>query len=387
MTRGGSARRLRVVHVLNSLMTGGAEMMLAKLITSADTDRFDHRVITLRGGGPVEARIRASGTQLEDAGIRGPLDAPLGAMRLARTLRAWGPDVVQGWLLQGNIAATLGASVARVRCPVLWNVRWTLYDTESETRATRSLLRVSAMMSHQPARILYNSQLSAAQHAAIGFRSTASVVIPNGFDTQRFAPSPDDRVLLRRNLGLSPSTLVVGMLARFHPMKDHENSLRAARRIVDAGIDAHFVYGGRDVDGDTPVLRDLICTLQLENRVHLLGEVEDTPRFLAGLDAYWMSSWARGIAEGFPNVLGEAMSCGIPCAATDVGDAAVLIGDTGQVVPARNPEALATAAVQLLQLSAADRAELGARARRRIEEEYALPLITARYHALYESLA
>jgi glycosyltransferase involved in cell wall biosynthesis len=376
-------RRPRVVHVINGLFTGGAETFLARLVGAANTSPFEHVVVPLLVGGPVTERVREAGALAAPLRVEGSWNLATAPVRMAARLAHLRPDLVQGWLLQGNLAATIGARLGRLRAPVLWNVRWTLYDVESERRSTRALLRLSGRLSHHPRHIIFNSQLAVAQHAAIGFPADRARVIPNGFDTAQLQPNPDARLAIRHELGIAADAPVMGMVARYHEMKDHAMSLRAAARVAEARPEAVFVYAGRDVDADNERLTTLIAELGLGDRVHLLGERHDVARLYASFDVYWMSSVARGIAEGFPNVVAEAMSCGVPCVATDNGDAALIIGPTGRVVPSRDWQAFGDATLELLDAGPTSLARLGVEARSRIQRDYSLDTVTAAYDELY----
>lgn len=381
--RGRASGRPRVVHVINSLDTGGAETMLANLIRAADGGPIEHLVLPLLPGGAIEGRIRDADALLGPLRVDGVPRLVSAPVRLAARLRRLRPDLVQGWLLQGNLAASFGVTLARLHVPVLWNVRWTLYDVESEPLRTRALLQLSSRLSRFPARIVYNSRLAVTQHAAIGFPPGRARVIPNGFDLEQLRPDPAVRTAVRLELGIPSDAKVVGMLARYHPMKDHATSVQAAARLVERGVDAVFVYAGRDVDNRNADLVDLVDRLGLSGRVRLLGDRRDVARLFASFDLYWMSSLARGIAEGFPNVIAEAMACGVPCVTTDSGDAARIIGQTGRVVPSRDPKALGDAAADLLLSDPDDIRRMGREARARIERDFSLESVVAAYEALY----
>ncbi len=376
-------RRPRVVHVINSLSMGGAETMLARIVIAGKAGPFEHVVLPLLRGGGVEDRVRKAGALVEPLGVHGARNLLTAPARLAGRLRELEPDLVQGWLLQGNLAALIGSRLASVPTPVLWNVRWTLYDVASEPVRTRAILRLSGLLSRFPERIIYNSRLAVGQHAAIGFPRRLAKVIPNGFDLDRFQPDPDARAAVRFELGIPAGAKVVGMLARYHPMKDHATSLRAAARVAERGVHAVFVYAGRGVDEQNSELVDLAGRLGLRGRVRFLGERQDVNRLFASFDLYWMSSLARGIAEGFPNVIAEAMAAGVPCVATDSGDAAWIIGRTGRTVPPGDPQALGHAAADLLQAGPESLHHTGLAARARIESEFSLTSVLATYDALY----
>lgn len=357
--------------------------MLARLVDAAEASQFEHVVLPLIEGGPLTERVREAGALTQALQVHGARNLLTAPARLAARLRRLRPDLVQGWLLQGNLAATVGVSLGRLHCPVLWNVRWTLYDLDSERFSTRTLLRISGRLARQPRRIVFNSRLSVSQHAAIGYPSERARLIPNGFDVDHFHPDPAARVAVRRELEIPADAAVLGMVARYHPMKDHAMSLRAAARLAERRPNAVFVYAGRGVDAGNDELKGLIDALGLAGRVRLLGERRDVARLYASLDVYWLSSAAQGIAEGFPNVIAEAMACGVPCVATEIGDAATIIGQTGRVVPSRDWRAFADATAELLDAGPATLGRLGAQARARIESQYSLDVVARAYDALY----
>lgn len=368
---------LHVCHLIGALERGGAEAMLAKLCESHDRTRARFSVVALHAG-PLEDRFRRSDVPLEIAGLdRGRIPRPREVLRVARLLRDARPEVIHGWMYHGNLAATL---LAPRGVPVLWNIRQTLYDVGREPRLTRAIIRAGAALSRRPVATVYNSHVSAAQHAAIGFRDRRPVVLPNGFDTARFAPDPDARMALRRELGLGPDALLVGHVARMHPMKDHGTMLAAVARLAGAWPTLHLVLAG---EGIAPAAFAGQLPGEVQGRVHFLGAREDLPRLTAAFDVAALSSaWG----EGFPNVLGEALACGVPVVCTDIGDAARVVGDAGRVVPPRNPAALAAAIAELLG-DAELRRRLGAAGRQRVVAEFSIERVADRYVALYEAVA
>jgi glycosyltransferase involved in cell wall biosynthesis len=301
--------------------------------------------------------------------------------QLARALRARRPDVIQGWMYHANIAATLTRAWTRLDAPVLWNIRASLMERRHEKWRTLLLIRLGGKLSFSPARIINNSAASALEHEReMGYRAAKRVVLPNGFDTDRFRPSPTARAAVRASLGLADSTLLIGCIGRYHPMKDHRAFLRAAALVAQARGDVSFVLAGKGVEPANAELADLIAEHALDDRVHLLGPRSDIAEITASLDIS-VSSSSSG--EGFPNVIGEAMSCAVPCVVTDVGDSAAVVGDAGITVPPRDCQALAQAVLRLIDLGGTGRAALGLRARQRAIERFSLDAVVRQYEDLY----
>jgi glycosyltransferase involved in cell wall biosynthesis len=375
---------IRICHIITGLNTGGAERMLLKLLSGMDRRRFETLVVSLLDRGTLGDDIEALGIPLTTLNLPRGLPHPAGLANLARTVRRFRPRIVQGWMYHGNLAALLAARLAPERPAVLWNVRHSLYALDHEKPLTRRLIRLAVPLSGMPRAIVYNSATSAGQHERLGFRADRRVLLPNGFDCAAFAPDPEARARWREAHGYADGTPVIGLAARYHPMKDHGNFLKAAQILAARRNDVRFVLAGTGTDESNGELATLIGELGLGDRVRLLGETRDMPALFRGLDiAALASAWG----EAFPNVLGEAMASGLPCAATDVGDAAGIVGDTGRIVPPRDPAALAGAFKELIELGPEGRARLGERARFRVLARYALPEIVARYEDLYSRVA
>jgi glycosyltransferase involved in cell wall biosynthesis len=377
-------RPIRVAHVVPDLALGGAEMALLRLLEGLDRARFSSLVVTLRDGGALVARARIAGAAVVSLGMRTRMPSPRTVARLGAGLRAFAPDVLQGWMYHGNVAASVGARLVGERPAVAWNVRQSLASLAHERPTTRLLIRASARLSRQVDCIVSNARSSAAQHAALGFAARRMEIIPNGFDPARFRPSTAARDALRAELGLSRDVLLAGMVARVHAVKRHDLFLAAVAAAARAGRDVHAVLVGSGADAASPALARLVADAGVARRVHLLGERDDVEHLLPALDLLVSAS---GWAEGFPNVVGEAMACGVPCLVTDTGDCAEIVGDAGVVVPAGDRARLAAALLELLCLPADERARLGARARQRVAAEFTLASCVARYASLYASLA
>jgi glycosyltransferase involved in cell wall biosynthesis len=373
---------MKVVHIITGLHVGGAEMMLHKLLATMDRSQFEPTVISLIPGGECRALIEAEGVRVHDLDMKAGMPSVGQIKKLRQLARELRPDLVQGWMYHGNVIASLFVKFVSGNPRLLWNIRHSVADLGQEKRGTRLVIRLGALGSGRPDRIIYNSEVSQQQHAVLGYARDKAEMIPNGFDMDRFAPSPEAAARLRTELGLTDDALLVGVAARRHPMKGHENFLRAAARLKDDGTKCHFVLAGRGVDHNDPALRDL-ATGVLEGCVHLLGQRRDMPSFLAGLDLLCVPSL---YGEGFPNVLGEAMASGVPCVATDVGESKNIVADTGRIVPPGDLEALIQALGEMLALGTESRSDFGRRCRMRIQENYSLEKIAGWYAELYRSI-
>jgi glycosyltransferase involved in cell wall biosynthesis len=367
------------MHVITGLDMGGAEMMLLKLL-SASRERWQSIVVSLKDEGRIGASITQLGVPVKCLHFSPHVPNPARFLSLVSLTRAFCPQVIQGWMPHGNLAASLAQFASRVAAPVIWNVRMSLDVVDGEKLSTLGLIRLGAYLSRHPKAIIYNSAMGAKQHEKFGYRSAQNAVISNGFDCDVFRPDQEVRNRIREQLGLESSAVLIGLVARFHPAKDHSGFLRAASLVSAQHPESRFLLVGKGLAEREPALKKLIEDLNLAGRVLLLGERTDTPQITAALDIACSSS----AYEGFPNSIGEAMACGVPCVVTDVGDSAYLVADAGLAVPPRNSEAFALAIGQLIDAGPERREELGVAARRRIMSEFSLPNIALQYEHLYQ---
>jgi len=371
---------LKVVHVITGLNVGGAEQMLARLLPGLAKQGVTNMVVSLAPRGPLAEPIELSGVRVASLALSAGRAPLRGLAALVGLLRRERPDVVQGWLYHANLLATLAGPLAG-GAPIVWNIR-SAADLRGYGRVTALTIRLGASLSRRPRAIIVNSDAARRQHETFGYRPREWALIPNGFDLDRFRPDPAARCAVRDELGLPPGAQLVGHFGRFHPIKRHDVLLAAARRLLPRHAGLHFLLVGPEVTGANPALQGVLPP-ELGGRVHFLGERPDVPRLMAALDVLALSS----DSESFPNVVGEAMACGVPCATTDVGDVARLVGETGVVVPRRDPDALAAGLEYLLELTPDEARAMGARARARIAASYSLESVVARYAALYRALA
>ena len=371
----------RIVFIITGLNTGGAEMMLYKLLSSLDRQKIDPVVISLTDRGALGDRISALGIQVHTIGMKTALPTPLDFWRLIYLIRQLKPDLIQGWLYHANIAAQIVTAFTYPQVPVLWNIRCSVLGNEKLT--TTLITWLGARLSRFPRRIINNAQNSAIEHQAIGYFSERTCIIPNGFNTECFIPSLEAYRQFRLDLGIPETTILIGIIARYHPMKDHANFIKAAELLLKKHPDIHFILVGKEVDWQNQQLFDIIHQLKIIKNIYLLGERQDIPYITAALD---IASSSSSYGEGFPNTIGEAMSCGVPCVVTDVGDSAWIVGDTGRVVPPRNAEALYNGWLELIEMGDIARRGLGIKARQRIKENFSLESIVQKYQQIYEEV-
>jgi glycosyltransferase involved in cell wall biosynthesis len=371
--------KLNITHIITGLNQGGAEAMLVKLVAALQS-RCDTRVISLMDEGVHGAAIEQMGIPLHCLHMRPGALSLRALWRLRHLLKVSQPDVVQTWMYHGDLIGGLASRCAGVR-KIFWNVRHSNLEKNINRLSTRVVARLNAILSNVvPLGIVVNSHRGLAAHRHIGYADRKMVVIPNAFDIALFNKNKAGGQSLHRELGIDYDLPVLGMAARFNPQKDHQTLLRALRLVADKTNGFRALLCGSGIDTANPALRACIRECGLESHVLLLGARSEMPQFMNALDCHVLSS---ACGEGFPNVLGEAMACGVPCVTTDVGDAAEIVGDTGWVVPPRNPPALAKAILDALAESPEARRARGCRCRQRVVENYEISHIADVYYDLW----
>lgn len=374
---------MRVLHIIVDLQTGGAESMLAKLLQAFSRANSEHFVVTLRPGEErIRREIEALGVTVYSLNLVSLSGVVKCFSQLQAVIREAKPNLLQGWMYHGNLVAWLAGIFNRL--PVVWNIRYTLGSLRCEKCATRAVIVFGRLLSARPAWTIYNSNVSRNVHRDFGYAIERSSVIPNGFDFSRFRPDPQMRSESRSKLGISSETLVVGIAARYHAMKDYPTFLSAAAIVARERKRVHFVLCGKGIDRENPeLLRTLEKYPELGSRVSLLGEVRDLTEFYPMLDVFVLSSaWG----EGFPNVLGEAMASGVPCVATNTGDSAEVVGDNGVVVGPCDAPAIARGVASILELSDEEREQLQRECRVWVEQRFSIAEIAVKYRMLYERI-
>ncbi len=373
---------IKVVHIITTLGSGGAQRMLCRLVKQSQSSRIQHSVITLLEGGVNIAPMRNANIDVVELDLRfGNLIGT--TLQLTRAVRNQKPNLVHGWMYHGNLAATLGGRLYKARCPLVWNVRHSACNLQDEKPSTRKIIRLGKQLSGFSDVIVYCSKESAEDHARLGYPQSKAVVIPNGFEVDVFKPNANGRGSLAARLGVDADTPILCMAARYAPMKDHRGMVEAMVRLKQRGQKAHLIMLGRGVDNGNEELNALLERSGVADCVSLLGEQTDMTPIYAATDIVVVpSAWG----EAFPNVLGEGMASGIPCVSTDVGDSRWIVGDAGVVVPPRDPDALADAIGDLIAMGKQCRRELGARGRQRILQNFTIERIANQYEDLYRKL-
>jgi glycosyltransferase involved in cell wall biosynthesis len=383
---------MKIVHIISGLGVGGAETLLLNLVLESRTAGDTHLVISLSPLDVMAERLRGAGAEVKFLGMRQGAPNPLLLVKLARWIVDARPDVVQTWMYHGDIFGGVAALLARLmfrvrgnrhKFALVWGIHRTEVPTPKVGRFLHSLARIGALTSNQmPDSVICCANASYKSHVAYGYDPARMRVIHNGFDVRKFVPDAGARAALLDALDLPSQSILIGIVGRANPAKDYGNFLRAAALLRQRVSDCHFVMIGKDVDASNTTLARRMSELGLMGVCHMLGARDDLHRLMPAFDILCLSSRT----EGLPTVVGEAMACGVPCVVTDVGDTGQLVGETGLVVPPRDPVRLAHALEEMATLGLEQRKKLGTLARERIVESFSISVCWQKYREMYATL-
>lgn len=373
---------MKILHIISGLGDGGAEAVLFRLCAS---DRSCQHIVVSMGKEEKYSRLLR---EIEIPVIH--LNMARGRVRISdfiaffNVLRDVRPDVVQTWMYHADFFGALIARLSKIRS-VCWGVHNTNLVVGRSRISTILISRVNSILSYiLPARIIYCAYSARVAHQTIGYCKDIGRVVYNGYELEKFRPNQAARDKLRQELGFDNGDFVIGLVARFDPMKDHRNFCLALQELQSSGRDVKVIMAGAGIDQNNSDLSNLLTTSNIRGTVTLLGPRGDIDELMSAFDVCVLSS----MKEAFPNVLAEAMACGVPCVSTDVGDAREIIGATGWVVPAGDPVLLSQAITEAMtEHACTDRwAIRQENARERIRQSFSLEKMVDAYKQVWREL-
>ena len=372
----------KIIHIITGLEVGGAEQMLKRLLLSDPHSIDNVLVISLSGLGTIGKTLQAQGFTVHALNFSRLSAIPANFWALIKLLKAHKSSIIQTWMYHADFFGGLAARMAGCR-NVIWGIRNTFVPQNS--RMTYVLMRFCALLSYTiPKKIICVAEAAKNAHISYGYSAKKMLVIHNGFDFARFDAQQIDATKVRHELGLGADDFIVGCVGRLHLDKGQDvfiNAVAFLERVHNRKV--HFLLIGRGCDYDNQELLKQLDSFGLISSFLLLGERHDIPECLAAMDVFCMPSRT----EGFPNGLGEAMSMGLPCVATHVGDAKVLAGDAAVIVAADDPMALAAGLTKVICMPAEQRRFLGEKAAIRVRDQFSIDRARERFYALYRDIA
>jgi glycosyltransferase involved in cell wall biosynthesis len=357
--------------------------MLLRLVVQLQQRGVQNVVISLSKREPLAYEFEKQGVPVHTLDIARGWQIGRGLRQLRSLITELSPDVVQGWMYHANLAVSVVAPFLRKKTPVVWNIRRGLDDYRERKFSTRTAVGLSGFLSSRADRIIYCTHESRTQHESFGFVSKQGLVIGNGFDTATFSPDAEMRSAIRTRLGVGEQDILIGNIGRNDSAKGRSFLFDAFAELLRRVPHARLLLVGRGMEESNRELRGRLVTSRIAARVILIGEYTPISNLYPAMDIFCSSS----VAEGFPNVVAEAMASGVPCVATDTGNTKVLLQGTGIVVPTRSAQRLAEGLVAMCEQSAEQRRARGLLARERITTSYSLSRIADDYVSLYAEVA
>jgi glycosyltransferase involved in cell wall biosynthesis len=376
-------QKLTILHVITGTQIGGAEMMLCRLLEAMDHTAFECHVVCLGPRGPLAERVIQSGAKLTCLNLKGPLTFPRGLWQLSRIMRQLRPDAVHTWMYHADLLGGLAAKFGGGNPPVTWALHHS-HAAGGMKRTTKLIVKLLARWSSWlPTRIVSCSTASTEEHAKLGYDISKIELIFNGADAQVFKPDAEARALLRETRGIPSDAPTVGFVGRCVPVKDLPTFFKAAALVQKQLPDAHFVFCGPNLDEAPHAVHEAMQALPYPGQLRFLSFRPDVAKVYPAFDLLALTS----LSEACPMSLIEAMSCGVPCASTDVGDAAFIINRPEAIAPAGDASKIAATWLTALTMSVVERAELSSAARQRATDVFSLSTCVHRYQSLYRDLA
>lgn len=368
---------MKILFLSRQLNIGGAERQLVTLANELASRGHEIVIGSYYPGGALSKLVDPNRIRVISYEKKSRWDIFTLFFKTLKIVRDEQPTILHGWMHTQNVVAT-ATRILNPKLTMVWAIRASDLEVHLDW-VEKFTIWLQARLSYFAARITVNSMAGLEHAAKGGLPREKMMFIPNGINTNVFFPNEEERRRVRAQWNVGDDVKVIGNISRFDPIKNHRMFLKAAALVVGERSDVRFVCAGHGKESYLQELKQLSRTLGLENKVHWIQAKSDVREVYNAIDVFCSSS----LSEGFPNVIGEAMACGRHCVVTDVGDSALILGDTGIVVPPDNPQALSVGLLDRLNMPET----LNLRARQRILENFTVAHLGDKTeYALYQAL-
>lgn len=372
---------MKILHIITALNNGGAEGVLYRLCTNSQNHR--HIVVSMMDNGYYGPLLKSMDVDVYCLNMPQGKITIGGVIKLFNLLRDISPDVVQTWMYHADLIGGVIAKIAGVKS-IYWNVRHTTLEPGKSKKSTILIAKICATVSGWITKnIIYCAHEAKVVHENLGYIKGRSTVIGNGYDLTKLVIDEPLRSYFRREVGAVPGDVLIGMVGRFNPQKDHATLIGALGTIKKLGYSFKAVLIGRGVDSSNKVLMKNLLDNDLIDQVLMLGQRSDITAVMNGLDLHVLSS---SFGEGFPNVLAEAMACGTPCVTTNIGDSGLIVDKAGWIVQPHDPKILADSIIEaMIEKESKPHAWLQRKSlcRSRVLENFNIHSMVAAYHEVW----
>lgn len=366
---------IRIVHIITGLGSGGAENMLYKLIKYSDKSKYYHEVVSLMDEGVIGKRIRDEGVKIHSLNVSKAniFKSILNARRICKDF-----DIINTWLYHADLFGFVIAKLL-LKKKLIWNIRHSNLDKNANKSRTLMIVKINSLLSKKIDCITFNSNKALETHLTIGYKNKNTIVIPNGFELDKFSFDEENRNILRSAFNLDENCKALITVGRWDVQKDYVTLFKALNEIKNTHTNFKMIMVGTNLDEYNEDLCNLSIKYDLRDKLMLLGRRNDIPEILSAADCYISSS----LGESFSNSIGEAMACALPCIVTDVGDSKQIVGETNYVVNAIDFKGLAEAIGKFLDESESPR---NFNSRNRIVENFDIKKVVKDYERNYQDI-
>jgi glycosyltransferase involved in cell wall biosynthesis len=371
---------LRILHVINGLDDGGAEGVLYRICTY--NKEHEHIVFSMKGLGKYGKLLRYQGIEVRVLNISTFKTLPYAILKFREVLKETKPDLIPTWMYHANIFAGVLTKIFFYKKPVVWNIRCTIMKLVEAGLTTYILIYLGSLLSYFiPDCIVVCGKAVKSDHQEAGYKRSKMKIIENGFDLEYFKPP---QKLQNINNNYYTRDLIVGVLGRFHPQKNHDLAIKACSIAISKNINLKLYLAGTGMTTDKSELNKSIRKHRMENFTEFFGALKDVRVFFKEIDVLLLPS---KFGEGFPNVLAEAMAYGIPCIATSIGDSEKIIGQSGWVVPNQKPKEIVSAFEEIIEMRKNKSwLKIKNTARKRIEKNFSISKMITSYSKCWKDI-
>ena len=370
----------KIIYIITGLNVGGAEIVLLRLLMKINKKEYDPLVITLGEKGIMGERIEKLGINVYCLRIHSFINLLPGLIKLVNKINIFNPQIIHTFMIHSAFFVGIIAKLLN-KPTIIWNIFSTDLSLQSNKYKTRLIIKMCAYLSKIiPNRIIVDSNASYASHKKAGYSWEKMEIIHNGVDTNEFSPNTIKRSEYRKQY-FKENELVIGLIARYHPVKGHDIFIKAVSILRREVSNVKFLLNGSNIEISNSKLMKMISKEGIQDFIHISDSKLEVTNILLACDILVSSSKF----ESFPNIICEAMACSIPCVVTNVGDCAEIVGETGIIVSANDADELSSAIMGLINMPLKDRKKLGANARLRIKNNFSLSLMMEKYNNIYDS--
>ena len=370
---------MRILHVINGLDDGGAEGVLYRICVCDKEHK--HIVVSMQDFGKYGQLLRSHGIEVKILKISRLKTLPKAILKFRQILKEVKPDLIQTWMYHANIFAGILTKIFYYKKPIVWNIRCTIMKLGEAGLETFFLTYFGSLLSYFiPDCIIVCANSIKLGHQQIGYKYSKIKIIENGFDLEYFKLS---QKIFEKSTNVPKTDLVVGVLGRFHPQKNHNLAIKACSLAIKKGVDIKLHLAGSGITIDEPELKNSIREHSMEKFTRLFGALKDVRVFFNEIDVLLLPS---KFGEGFPNVLAEAMASGVPCISTSIGDSKKIIGDTGWVLTTQKPKEIVLALKEIIEMKKNKSwLKMKNAARKRIEQNFSISKMITSYSICWKN--